>query len=88
MSDYQKQKLLRLAAIELGHAEPISVEPDGTIWLGIDPNRTYLTDKEQLAVAKKAEQNAQTAIAARVSALAKLEGLGLTPAEIAALVGA
>ena len=40
------------------------------------------------AAAAAAEQAAADAAAARASALAKLAGLGLTPDEIAALVGA
>jgi hypothetical protein len=47
-------KSLRLAAIELGHSEPISIEPDGTIWIGTDEARQYLTDKEQKAFYKNA----------------------------------
>ena len=39
------------------------------------------------AAAAAAEQAAANATAARASALAKLAGLGLTPDEIAALVG-
>ena len=39
------------------------------------------------AAAAAAEQAAANAAAARASALAKLAGLGLTPDEIAALVG-
>ena len=40
------------------------------------------------AAAAAAEQAATDAAAARASAIAKLAGLGLTPDEIAALVGA
>ena len=79
---------LRAAALELGHAEPISIEPDGTIWLGIDSDRTYLTSAEQAAVEAQAAQTAAHASAARDRALAKLKVLGLTDDEIAALVGA
>ena len=78
---------LRVACLQLGHAEPISIEPDGTIWLGIDPDRTYLTANQQAAVEAQAAQTAANAAAARVSALAKLAGLGLTDDEISALVG-
>ena len=79
---------LRAAALELGHDEPISIEPDGTIWLGVDPDRTYLTAAQQKAVETKAAQTAANATAARNSAHAKLKVLGLTDDEIAALVGA
>ena len=78
---------LRAAALELGHAEPISIEPDGVIWLGTDPDRTYLTSAQQSAVEAKAAQTAANTIAARNSASAKLKVLGLTDDEIAALVG-
>ena len=79
---------LRAAALELGHAEPISIEPDGIIWLGVDPDRTYLTAAQQKAVETKAAQTAAKATASRDSAHAKLKVLGLTDEEIAALLGA
>ena len=78
---------LRAAALELGHAEPISIEPDGVIWLGIDPDRTYLTAAQQAAVEAQAAQTAANTIAARNSASAKLKVLGLTDTEVAALIG-
>jgi hypothetical protein len=77
---------LRAAALELGHAEPISIELDGVIWLGIDPDRTFLTAAQQKAVEKKVAETATKATAARNSALVKLAGLGLTDDEIAALI--
>ena len=79
---------LRKAARELGHADPISVEPDGTIWLGIDPDRQYLTAAQQKAVIDKIEQDAADAAAAAASGRAKLAALGLTEDEINALLGA
>ena len=78
---------LRAAALELGHAEPISIEPDGVIWLGIDPDRAYLTAAQQKAVETKAAQTTAKATASRDSAHAKLKVLGLTDDEISALVG-
>ena len=78
---------LRAAALELGHAEPISIEPDGVIWLGIDPDRTYLTADQQAAVEAQAAHAAANATAARASASAKLKVLGLTDTEVAALIG-
>ena len=78
---------LRAAALELGHAEPISIEPDGVIWLGIDPDRTYLTAAQQAAVEAQAAHAAANATAARDSASAKLKVLGLTDTEVAALIG-
>lgn len=75
------------AALSLGHAEPISVEPDGTIWLGIDPDRVYLTEEQLQAVHSKVEEMQNEAFAAKQSARAKLASLGLTEREIAALAG-
>jgi hypothetical protein len=78
---------LRAAALELGHDEPISIEPDGVIWLGVDQDRTYLTAAQQQAVEAQAAQTAANATAARDSAHAKLKVLGLTDDEISALLG-
>ena len=79
---------LRNAAIALGYAEPISIEPDGTIWLGIDPDREYLTAAQQKAISDEAEQITEHAAAAAASGRAKLAALGLTDDEINALLGA
>jgi hypothetical protein len=84
---YERNKKLREAAVALGHQEPISIEPDGVIWLGIDPERTYLSDSQQKAVEKKALELVQSQVDSRSSALAKLAALGLTQAEITALLG-
>jgi hypothetical protein len=81
-------KSLRQAAVALGHVEPISIEPDGIIWLGVDPDRQYLSAADQSAVEKKAQQIVNNAANARESALAKLAALGLTEAEVSALLGA
>ena len=70
------------AAIELGHAQPISVEEDGTVWLGEDNDRTYLTDTELKAVKKKVDQIEQNKKNAKQAVLDKL---GLTADEVAAL---
>jgi hypothetical protein len=80
-------KSLRQAAVALGHVEPISIEPDGIIWLGVDPDREYLSASDQSAVEKKAQEIVNNAAKARESALAKLAALGLTETEISALVG-
>ena len=32
---------IRKACLSLGMVEPISIEPDGTVWLGPDDNRIY-----------------------------------------------
>lgn len=81
-------KLLREAAVALGHAEPISIEPDNTIWLGTFDDKQILTDTQLSAIYDKAQQIEDEQTLARVSALAKLAALGLTDAEIAALLGA
>ena len=73
---------IRQAAIVLGHEEPISIEPDGTIWTGTEYDRKDLTETEQTAVHAKAvqleteKQNAKQAV---------LNKLGLTADEAAAL---
>jgi hypothetical protein len=72
------------AAQALGHAEPISVEPDGTIWLGTNDDRTYLTATQLKAVKTKAEQIATDKQNNKQAALDKL---GLTADEAAALFG-
>ena len=78
---------LRTAALAFGHQEPISIEPDGTIWLGTDDDRQYLTAQQLQQVHDKVDELAANREAARQSALAKLAALGLTVDEIAALVG-
>ena len=88
MTDYQHIAALRRAAVELGHQEPISIEPDGTIWLGDDDDRVYLTDAQLTAVNNKATQIRNAATAAAASGRAKLAALGLTDDEINALLGA
>ena len=76
---------ISLACIALGHSEPISIEPDGIVWLGADDNRTYLTAAQQKAVTAKAKELDDAQAAAKTSALKKLAALGLTADEIAAL---
>lgn len=78
---------LRKAAIALGHAEPISIEPDGEIWLGTDDDREYLTAAQLKAVHEKAQSLTENTQTAAASARNKLKALGLTDSEIAALVG-
>lgn len=34
-------KLVRQGCYNLGMVEPISIEPDGTVWLGLEHNRIY-----------------------------------------------
>ena len=75
--------LLFDAAVELGLGF-VSVEPDGTMWLGNDAERVYLNEAEQKAVIKKAE-TIRTDKAARRQAV--LDKLGLTSDEAQALLG-
>lgn len=41
--------LIRQACHSLGYEEPISIEADGTVWLGVDPDREYLEMEPILA---------------------------------------
>ena len=75
--------LLLAAAVALGHQEPISVEPDGTIWIGTSDNRTDLTDRELDAVKNKAEQLQIEKEQARQEILNRL---GITPDEVVLLL--
>jgi hypothetical protein len=75
---------LYLAAKELGHADPISVEPDGTIWTGTNNAKNYLTDTEQKAVIAKVNKAAADKASARQ---AVLDRLGITADEAALLLG-
>ena len=76
---------IRQACLALGYSEPISIEPDGIIWLGADDDRTYLTVTQQKAVEAKAKELEAATAAAKTSAHTKLAALGLTADEIAAL---
>ena len=71
------------AAVALGYAD-ISVEPDGTVWLGADNARTYLTDAQQKAVVTKATKLETDKAAAKQ---AVLDRLGITADEAALLLG-
>ena len=75
---------IREAAILIGHQEPISIEPDGTVWLGTEADRTYPPMDPIIA---KAEQLKAEKIARRESARAKLAALGLDADEVSALFG-
>ena len=64
--------------------EPISIEPDGTVWTGADDARVYADMKKVNAeVGRLIEKRDE----ARESALAKLAALGLDESEIQALLG-
>lgn len=72
------------AALALGHHEPISIEPDGRIWTGIESDRYDLTDAENAAVHAKATQLVTENAARRETIMGKL---GLTADEITVLFG-
>jgi hypothetical protein len=75
---------IREACYALGMSEPISIEPDGTVWIGEDDNRSYPNMKQIL---KKAEEIAANRSRARTSAISKLVELGLNESEIGAIFG-
>jgi hypothetical protein len=75
---------LLAAAVALGHQEPISVEPDGTIWVGTSENRKDLTNNELDAVQKKVKELANEKAAAKQ---AVLDRLGITADEAALILG-
>ena len=76
--------LIREACLALGHEEPISIEPDGTVWLGADDDRSY---PDMKPIMKKVVELESAEVAVRESARAKLVALGLTDEEIKALIG-
>lgn len=71
------------AALALGHHEPISIEPNGHIWTGIESDRYDLTDAENAAVQAKAVELQNESKAQREAILGKL---GLTADEFALLI--
>ena len=77
------EQLIREAALALGYAEPISIEPDGAIWTGKEADRQDLTS----ANIKKIETKVAEIVAAKAQAKAEvIAKLGLTADEVAALL--
>ena len=79
-----KLKLIREAALLLGYEEPISIEPNGDIWLGNE------TDRQDLSTAdvKKVQAKADILQADKATAKAALlDKLGITADEAALLLG-
>jgi hypothetical protein len=74
---------LHLAAAEL-KLSPLSIEPDGTMWTGLETERTDLTAAQITAITKRATELEAAKAAARQAVLDKL---GLTANEAAALLG-
>jgi hypothetical protein len=75
---------LHEAAAEIGHLEPVSIEPDGSMWTGTIDNKKDLTEDEIKAITKKANDK-ETAKATAKAAL--LDKLGITADEAALLLG-
>lgn len=76
------RQAIRAACLELGYQEPISIEDDGTVWLGTDDNRTY---PEMAPINAKAAQIEGNYLSAHQSGQNKLKALGLTDEELFAL---
>lgn len=73
------EQLLRQACYNVGLVEPISIEPDGTVWTGVDSDRVY---PDMDLVNAEVVRLAQEKLDAKASAEAKLLALGLTVDEI------
>lgn len=71
------------AALELGHKAPVSVEEDGTIWLGEDDDRNYLTETELEKINQKVQQIKK---AKKEAKQAIFDKLGLSADEVAVLL--
>jgi hypothetical protein len=71
------------AALALGHHEPISIEPSGHIWTGIETDRYDLTDAENAAVHAKAAELETENEARRETIMGKL---GLTADDLRILL--
>jgi hypothetical protein len=74
---------LHSAAEALGF-DNVSVEPDGTIWLGSENDKTFLTESELETVKQKAIQLKGDKVKTREALLIKLN---ITPQELATLLG-
>lgn len=74
---------IRKACLALGLSEPISIEMDGTVWLGSDDDRTYPDMKKINAKVVELEQEEANH---RQETQNKLAALGLTVEEILALL--
>jgi len=69
--------------------QSVSIEPDGTCWTGIDPDRTYLDTAEVQAEYERLETAAAATEADRVATIeaarAHVASLGFTEAMIAVM---
>jgi hypothetical protein len=78
-----KTMFLHLAAAEL-ELSPLSIEPDGTMWTGMDNDRTYLTAAQIQEITERATEMQSAKATARQ---ALLEKLGITEEEAQLLLG-
>lgn len=69
-------------AAEIVAGELVSIEPDGSVWADSDHR-----DIDEAAVQVEYERLMAEKEATRAASLAKLEALGLTPDDLAALIG-
>jgi hypothetical protein len=76
-------QLIRQAAYALGYSEPISIEPDGSIWLGNEADRKDLTSADLKKIDNKIVEMVEAKAKAKADVIAKL---GLTADEVAALL--
>ena len=72
-----KTMFLHLAAAEL-ELSPLSVEPDGTMWTGLETERTDLTAAQVTAINKRATELETAKAAAKQDVL---DRLGITADE-------
>ena len=75
---------LHLAAAEL-ELSPLSVEPDGTMWTGLEAERQDLTAAQVTAITKRATELEAAKVSAKQDVL---DRLGITAEEAALLLGA
>lgn len=73
--------IYRLAAEKIA-AEPVSIEPDGSVWADSDHRNIDVS-----AVQSEYQRLLAHKTAARESAIAKLAALGLDADEVSALIG-
>lgn len=74
---------LAFAGLALGYDNSFTVESDGTMWIGSDDDRQYLSDIEVEKVKNKVLETENEKAIKRNNVLEKL---GLTADEVAALI--
>lgn len=78
-----KTMFLHLAAAELNF-DPLSIEPDGTMWTGLEAEREDLTAAQVTAITKRATELEAEQKSAKQ---AVLDRLGITAEEAQLLLG-